>query len=330
MNGCIIYIFYDFRSNFTITAEMSQRISRLFGDDDDEPFNATFSSGVPPDMTLLNTATPLNRSEYTGRRIGLGCAITMAKIPTHDNPDIIKSKSPFFKHLLPSFCDTASQNFSYIFFIGYDFNDRYLSKPENRITFFKIFDQMRKKKCNGNFEVQLRFVLCNHTGQPARAQNDALMAGYFAGMDYLYMVNDDTLMQTHGWTERFIQELAKFSPRNVGMVGPTHSGGNTAILTYNFVHRTHVDIFKSFYPRNFTDWYADRWISMLYLPNNCLKVPDVKLKHTMELGRRYNLNPKVRNKVSLLTENSRKILRSYLEMRGIVWDKWTEKQGKKS
>ena len=80
------------------------------------------------------------------------------------------------------------------------------------------------------------------------------------------MVNYDTLMQTANWTARFIQELAKFSPPNVGLVGPKHSGGNTAILTYNFVHRTHIDIFKTFYPPDFTDWWADRWISDLYKP----------------------------------------------------------------
>ena len=308
---------------------MSQLTARLFGDED-EPFNVTFSSGILPDVTILNNnANSSNRSKYIGRRIGMGCAINMNILSKLMDPEVITSKSPFFNDLLPSFCDTASQNFSYTFFIGYDFNDRFLSKAENRIIFSKMFNQMREKKCNGTFEAQLRFVLCNHTGYPARAQNDALMTGYFAGMDYLYMVNDDTLMQTHGWTERFIQELAKFSPPNVGLVGPTHSGGNTAILTYNFVHRTHVDIFKYFYPHNFTDCFADDWISMLYLPNNCLKVPDVKLKHTSEFGRRYAIDWTVKKMLPQLIENSRKILQSYLEMRGIVWDKWAEKHDKK-
>ena len=37
--------------------------------------------------------------------------------------------------------------------------------------------------------------------------------------------------------------------------------GNIAILTHDFVHRTHVDIFGFYYPRVFTDWFADDWIT---------------------------------------------------------------------
>lgn len=51
------------------------------------------------------------------------------------------------------------------------------------------------------------------------------------------------------WTERFIAQLESMTPPLVGVVGPTHSGGNTAILTYDFVHRRHVEIFGFYYPR---------------------------------------------------------------------------------
>ena len=47
----------------------------------------------------------------------------------------------------------------------------------------------------------------------------------------------------------------------VGVVGPHHQGGNTGILTYDFVHRTHVDIFGFYYPRVFSDWFGDDWIT---------------------------------------------------------------------
>ena len=272
----------------------------------------------------------MENKQYTGRRVGLGCALTMTHVPNLTNATVIKNKSPFFTHLLPTFCKTASQNFNYTFFIGYDFDDRFLSRFENRNTFIEIFDSIRKQRCTRDFEVHLQFVRCNHTGKPARAQNDALMAGYFAGMDYLYMVNDDTLMQTNDWTPRFIHELAKFSPPNVGLVGPTHSGGSTKLLTYNFVHRTHVDIFKCFYPRNFTDWWADRWISEIYKPNNVLKVPEVKLNHSMVLGRRYQVNWALDGILQPLIDKYRKILRSYLEARGIEWNQWTMVKNKKS
>jgi len=74
-------------------------------------------------------------------------------------------------------------------------------------------------------------------------------------------------MRTSGWTEKFIRTLEGYDPALVGVVGPNHSGGNVGILTYDFVHRTHVDIFGYYYPRLFTDWWGDAWITRVYKPN---------------------------------------------------------------
>ena len=61
-------------------------------------------------------------------------------------------------------------------------------------------------------------------------------------MEYYYRINDDTEMKTKNWTEQFIDALENFDPPNVGVVGPTHTGGNTRILTSDFVHYTHIEI----------------------------------------------------------------------------------------
>jgi len=86
---------------------------------------------------------------------------------------------------------------------------------------------------------------------------------------------------------RFIQN--NFSPPNVGVVGPLHKGGNEDILTYDFVHRTHINIFGYYYPRVFTDWWADNWISRVYGTQRTLKLPSVRLLHTLEVGQRYTV-----------------------------------------
>lgn len=91
-------------------------------------------------------------------------------------------------------------------------------------------------------------------------------------MDYYYRVNDDTVMETTGWTEKFIDELERFNPPRVGVVGPWFREGNVVILTHDFVHRTHVDILGFYYPRVFTDWFADDWITGVYWPERCRKV----------------------------------------------------------
>ena len=70
-------------------------------------------------------------------------------------------------------------------------------------------------------------------------------------------MNDDTVLESTGWTEKLIEQLLRYHPPNVGVAGPWFRDGNTAIMTHDFVHRTHVDIFGFYYPRVFTDWFAD-------------------------------------------------------------------------
>ena len=55
--------------------------------------------------------------------------------------------------------------------------------------------------------------------------------------DVSIQVNDDTLLQSPGWTERYIHALNEFDPPLVGVVGPEHGGGKLNILAYDFVHR---------------------------------------------------------------------------------------------
>jgi hypothetical protein len=58
------------------------------------------------------------------------------------------------------------------------------------------------------------------------------MEAYLSGMEYFYRINDDTILETPGWTEAFIWNLAQFDPPNIGIVGPNHRGGNYRVLTY--------------------------------------------------------------------------------------------------
>ena len=109
-----------------------------------------------------------------------------------------------------------------------------------------------------------------------------------SNMEYYYRINDDTEMKTKNWTEQFIDALGNFDPPNVGVVGPTHTGGNTRILTYDSVHYTHIEIHGFYYPRRFPNWYADNWITEIYKPDRCLKISTVQLLHTKQKGIRYN------------------------------------------
>ena len=69
-----------------------------------------------------------------------------------------------------------------------------------------------------------------------------------------------------------MRQLAKFSPPNVGVVGPTCKEGNSRILTHDFVHKTHLHIFGVHYPPVLMDWWMDDWISHVYPATNANKV----------------------------------------------------------
>lgn len=228
-----------------------------------------------------------NDGEYSGKTIvAIGGGITSVRL-TDVKADNMKSKFQFFTVLLPSFCRTASKfGYHYNFYLAYDSNDAVFSQHDLLVAFQNTFDSVKNVKCS-SISMALHFVECHHTGHPAWAQNDAMMEAYLDGAEYFYRVNDDSRMQSSGWTQVFVDRLAAYEPPNVGVVGPKHSGGNELILTYDFVHRTHVDVFGFYYPRVFTDWYADDWITKVYLPDHSTKIRTILLVHTMKLGQRY-------------------------------------------
>ena len=212
-----------------------------------------------------------------------------------------------------------------MFYMGYDYNDPILATAAGRESFRKYFHFVTTHECREDLKPNIKFVWCNYSAKIAWSQNDALLAGYNDGMDYLYMVNDDTIMVTGDWTNAFVQQLAQFHPFNVGVVGPRHSGGNLDILTYHLTHRTHVDIFGFFYPRIFTDWFADEWITLNYEPNNSKKMSNILLNHTLEKGTRYEIHSELGMQMKGALANASRTLRGYLESRGVDWETWHRK-----
>ena len=241
-------------------------------------------------------AEPLN-AIGSGITIAIGSGITSRKLGNISENNI-GEKFQFFHTLLSSFCHTASQHFIYKFYLAYDSNDRVFANQRLRDAFQRQFHVATTTagSCSdrGIITYLSSLVECNHTGNPAWAQNDAMLEAYIDNVDYFYRINDDTKMLTGGWTEKFISTLESYDPPRVGVVGPRHFGGNIGILTYDFVHRTHLDIFGFYYPRLFSDWWGDRWITDVYKPGRSTKVRSIHLAHTRGLGRRYRIRYYVR------------------------------------
>ena len=213
-------------------------------------------------------------------------------------------KFQLFAAFLPSFCRTANASgFRYAFYWAYDHDDPVFRRAELRVAFQTTFRMVLRRLCSSEVAetTTVRLVRCRHAGHPAWAQNDAMTEAYLDGVDYFYRINDDVVLETGNWTETFVDVLASFRPPNVGVIGPQHIGGNLEILTFEFVHRTHFEIFGFYYPRRFGDWCADRWMTLVYRRQasaaetapatvRSVKAKTVRVRHTMELGRRYDLS----------------------------------------
>ena len=87
--------------------------------------------------------------------------------------------------------------------------------------------------------------------------NPMMRAAYNDGAEYMVRINDDSEFVTSDWVSKAVAKLASYDPPNVGMVGPNCREGNTAIMTHDMVHRTHLDIFEHYYPGVFSAWWID-------------------------------------------------------------------------
>ncbi|ELT90983.1 hypothetical protein CAPTEDRAFT_222571 [Capitella teleta] len=244
------------------------------------------------DSQLGHTGEVVGQHQHTVNsdrlQIAIGGGITSSKLKgiTKDN---IPEKFQFFFTLFPSFCKSASSGYDYHFYLAYDHVDTAFSNATLVQAFHTHFKAKADALCSKEVaaSLSLHFVQCSHHKKPAWAQNDAMMEAFMDNVDYFYRVNDDSDLKSVGWTPAFIKALEQHVPPKVGVVGPKHKGGNTAILTYDFVHKTHVELFGFYYPRTFSDWYADDWITKVYRPDLSTKLKEIQVVHTMKLGQRY-------------------------------------------
>lgn len=270
------------------------------------------------DSSLGHTGETSGHSDHSlngqldmSRHIAIGGGITSKKL-SYITKDNIKNRFQFFSILMPSFCKTVSAGFCYHFYLAYDVSDPVFGNQDLLSAFNDAFYDVGRSLCPHDLNISIHFIQCSHQGHPAWAQNDAMMEAYLDGMEYFYRVNDDSILESSGWVEAFINTLAGYEPKNVGVVGPRHIGGNEQILTYDFVHRTHVEMFGFYYPRVFTDWYADDWVTKVYVPGRMTKLSDIHLKHTMTLGQRYRNDFSIYPKLESQLKKDKEILLRYI------------------
>jgi hypothetical protein len=197
-----------------------------------------------------------------------------------------------FHHLLPSFHRTVECGFRYVVVLGYDIGDRWWDLGGGAEEGRRWFQENIKSKLAAkNVQVELRYaVVDNKVKKPGPVFTGITREAFYeAKADYIYRVNDDTELATR-WAKHFVEALS--SMNNVGAVGPACQQGNRRILTHDFTHRTHMEIFGGqYYPPQLSDWWMDDWISRVYGPRRTLRGDSVEvIHHTGKHGQRYQVD----------------------------------------
>jgi hypothetical protein len=134
-------------------------------------------------------------------------------------------------------------------YIGYDLGDLFYDDPD-RIESARAWvrEKIELPALKENKYIRITFIrFTNVLRKPGPMFNFLAASAFGDGADYMYRVNDDTELRTL-WAGAFVSALKEMTPKNLGVVGPTCPEGNFRILTHDFVHRTHKEIFKIYYP----------------------------------------------------------------------------------
>lgn len=202
-----------------------------------------------------------------------------------------------FQYLLPSLVTTLDCGFRYVFILGYDEGDMFFDTALGMNSALKWFHnrietQMRQR----NIILTLKTVkVINHSMKPGPVFLAMGREAYNFGAEYFYRVNDDSFLQGN-WPSFFVRQLNTLPPP-YGVIGPSSLQTENRILTHDFVHKTHLEIFrKDYYPAPLSDWWMDDWISRVYCPKRSFITGpesgiDV-LHYVHKHGKRYHVDYK--------------------------------------
>lgn len=197
-------------------------------------------------------------------------------------------------HFLPAFKRTMSDA-EYKIYIGVDIDDQF---------FMSKIDKLEK------IGRVLALVNCSHA--PAWAWNRLAEASYQEGDEYMFQIGDDVILDTPMWTERFISKLR--AHKNRGVVGPINPvnaaarGGQNLVIENSFVHRSHLDIFGSFFYPTIRNWHCDEWMTRVYEGICSYTFEDV-IVHNACIDKRYAIESRsIHEEIA----ESRQILRKAL------------------
>ena len=217
-----------------------------------------------------------------------------------------------FRVLLPSVSATTTRHDNFQVFLGTDNDDLFWTG--------EVISQLKNESLR---RWNIKVTVFKYASHPNHIPFNALMRDvYDLGAEYMVRVNDDTTFVTSGWIQTAMQVLYSYKPRNVGVVGPwcrpynlSLHKGNNRILTHDMVHRTHLQIFETYYPREYPNWFVDDWISMVYGAARTTHILTWTVLHSLHTGRmvRYKVIRQTPQRMARVLERDRAILSMYTQ-----------------
>jgi hypothetical protein len=217
--------------------------------------------------TVVDTA-PLAAADGAAPKLTIAiCAATTTRVRRGPNISAFRDMA-LVSTLIPSLVRTAEAAYRYRVYVTFDAGDGFIDSVARRCELRALLDaELVAALASHGVQAQavvMRFA--NGAQKPGPAFNFMMAAAAADGADYLYRINDDTELAGAEWTTQAVGQLLALQPPNVGVAGPLCGQGNREILTHDFVHRQHLEIFPTYYPPVFTDWFLDDWISAVYGP----------------------------------------------------------------
>ena len=192
--------------------------------------------------------------------------------------------SVLYKALFASLKDTCEpEQFLYSIYIGYDMDDAFYNNYTTR------WSMQQWMATHMPFMKLVAKPFVNPLQKPGPVMNFLSRTAYNDSCDFMYQVKDTTECLTP-WSGAFVRALRTMSPPLHGVVGPSVLYGNTAILTHDFVHRGHLDLFQTHYPPELADWWSDDWITAVYGEQNTHRLKNVVVTRSLVAGIRYKIN----------------------------------------
>lgn len=215
---------------------------------------------------------------------------------------------------LPSFVETASwvQGLEYEIYVGVDDIDPFYGESENQRALLE--------ECRRALRGRPASIACHTFGgtahAPCRVWNELFTRAYRDGADYFYQMGDDVSLVTPGWTGSFIRALQS-NPvlPGLGVTGPLETVAKT-ILTQAFVSRVHKDVFGTFYPEVFKNWWSDDWITEVYRPEHLFVCRD-HLVHNAGGIERYDIDAGAERRLAEEVKMGKERLSAWLLGRGL-------------